>query len=95
MECGVWKGGAVGMMALASDRTRRLHLFDSFTEICEPDAVLDGAQALAEVGQANAEGRLRPVAGIYDAVGGPGTIDACRDLIERRIGYPSDLIQLP
>src|SRR5688572_12987999 len=41
VECGVWKGGAVGLLALVNLRhgaaRREIHLFDSFQEICEPD----------------------------------------------------------
>lgn len=55
VECGVWKGGATGLMALAnlqSGKVRRhLHLFDAFQEICEPDAAVDGERALREVQQ--------------------------------------------
>lgn len=98
VECGVWKGGAVGMMALANLRhgsTRRpLHLFDAFQEICEPDAEMDGPRVVEEgrrlAGRdVAATGRLVPVKGIYDSFGGPGTIAACRGLLEGVIGYPA------
>jgi len=71
VECGVWKGGAVALMALANlkyGRARRhIHLFDAFREICEPDATVDGAKAIREVQQwsrnGGVEGRLRPLKG--------------------------------
>jgi hypothetical protein len=41
-ECGVWSGGGIGLMALASqragNRTRRFHLFDSFEGLPQPSA---------------------------------------------------------
>jgi len=52
VECGVWKAGCTGLMALANLRygkhRRDLHLFDAFTEICEPDATIDGDRAVDE-----------------------------------------------
>jgi O-methyltransferase len=39
-ECGVWSGGGIGLMALASrragNRSRRFHLFDSFEGLPQP-----------------------------------------------------------
>lgn len=100
VECGAWKGGAVGLAALALKSvekrpSRHLHLFDVFDDICAPDPSVDGARAAQEFPDARpAEpgAKLVPVAGAYDAVGGHGTVDACRALIENRIGYPSDLV---
>jgi len=95
IECGVWKGGAVGLMALvnlcSSSYRRHIHLFDSFQEICEPDESVDGKRALWQVRQrkenAGTKGRLAPLKGIYDHRGGPGTIQENRELLENKIGY--------
>ena len=96
VECGVWKGGAVGLVALALQNfekqpSRQLHLFDSFTDICAPDPLFDGLRAINELGK-NTEihsGDPVPVNGAYDSVGGHGTMIECRELIEKRIGYPA------
>ena len=91
VECGVWKGGAVGMMAYAArtrDGQRDLHLFDAFADICEPDHRIDGARAVGEAGGLEyAQGRLQSIQGIYSDRGGHGTLEECRSLIETRIGY--------
>jgi O-methyltransferase len=101
VECGVWKGGAMGVMALANLRKgaerRRLHLFDAFTEICEPDAAVDGERAVREVRSLTgrrgcARGKLEPLTGIYDSMGGPGTLEENKELLEKAIHYPPDFI---
>jgi hypothetical protein len=101
VECGVWKGGAMGMMALANLRkgeTRRhLHLFDAFQEICEPDAAVDGERAVREVRQftcrnGHDKGKLEALTGIYDSMGGPGTLEENNRLLELDIRYPADYI---
>ncbi|MDB4915907.1 MAG: Macrocin-O-methyltransferase protein [Gemmatimonadetes bacterium] len=95
VECGVWKGGAVGLMALALKSTggplRDLHLFDSFQGICEPDPAVDGELAIKEVGYRPdlSDGVIKAVKGIYDPLGGHGTVAESKALIEQRIGYPS------
>ena len=86
VQCGVWKGGSAAVMALASLEAgggdRDLHLFDSFAGIPEPDARIDGAKAVREVGgAAHAQGRLR-VANDYRERGGPGSADEVRAWIE-------------
>ena len=100
VECGVWKGGSVGLMALANlqhGRQRRpLHLFDAFQDICEPDAKVDGSRALDDVRRfapgGGTGGTLQPLTGFYDQFGGPGTLDGNRELLERRIGYDPAMI---
>ncbi len=96
VECGVWRGGAVGMMALVNlahgqDR-RNIHMFDVFGEICEPDKAVDGERAIREAkpfSQSDSlDGRLSPLTGIYDSMGGPGTVESVNDLLANRIGYP-------
>lgn len=102
VECGVWKGGAVGAMAQAnldsSSNRRELHLFDAFDDICEPDPTVDGEKASADIKLAaknknlDLRGRIEPVKGAYDFLGGHGTIESCVELLEQKIGYPPDQI---
>jgi O-methyltransferase len=101
VECGVWKGGAMGMMALANLRQgrqrRHLHLFDAFQDICEPDVAVDGERALREVSEFtgnddHSKGKLQSVSGIYDRFGGPGTLEENQQLLEKTIGYPKEFI---
>lgn len=96
VECGVWKGGAVGLMAFANLRhgmqRRNIHLFDSFQEICEPNAAVDGHRALADVktftGKRGLDkGRLHPLKGIYDSMGGPGSLEENKYLLEKVVKY--------
>lgn len=100
IECGVWKGGAVAIMALVnlkhSPVRRHIHLFDSFEEICEPDEQIDGERAIREVRMwaknGGTGGKLIPVSGIYDHRGGPGTIEENKLLLEHTIGYDPQYI---
>lgn len=100
VECGVWRGGAVGLMARLNlehgSSRRRLHLFDSFEEICQPDEKIDGVRAIREsspfAGGSTLNGRLIPLTGIYDRFGGPGSLEITKKLLEQEIGYPKDLI---
>ncbi|MBN2035538.1 MAG: class I SAM-dependent methyltransferase [Chitinispirillaceae bacterium] len=98
VECGVWKGGAAGMICCALQNTtqyRDLHLFDVFDDIGEPDWRIDGERAIREAGgKERAQGRLQPLKGIYNRVGGHGTEEACRVLLEQGIGWPSERIHV-
>lgn len=90
VECGTWKGGAVGLMASANlaygKLRRRIHLFDSFESIPEPDEAVDGMKAVNQARQAGAgtRGRLVPLTNFYEQ---EGTLEANRDLLETVIGY--------
>ena len=91
VECGTWKGGAVGLMALANlahGQTRRdLHLFDSFAGIPEPNAAVDGESAVRFAREAGgkADGQLVALKNAYRET---GTLAANKELLEERIGYP-------
>jgi hypothetical protein len=94
VECGVWKGGAVALMALANlrhGRARRpLHLFDAFQDVPEPEPTLDGERAVAEARRVLGKeptGALRPMQGFYDAEGGAGSAEGNRTLLVDRVGY--------
>lgn len=98
VECGVWKGGAAALMAIANldhgGERRSLHLFDSFVGIPEPIDGLDGERAIREtVGNRDeARGRLRP-AHDYSRRGGPGSEREVRDLLEH-VGYPQEFVHV-
>ena len=84
VECGTWRGGSAGMMALSHQAhgraSRRLHLFDSFGGLREPDPAIDGPTAVRE---ARRHAEDRP---------GAGMREQCAQLLEQRIGYPRDLL---
>ena len=98
VECGVWKGGAVGLMALANLKhgavRRHIHLFDAFQDICEPDEAKDGERAVREVrlftGSRSPKGCLQPLEGFYDQWGGYGSLEENQKLLEERIDYERD-----
>jgi hypothetical protein len=101
VECGVWKGGAVALMALSNlkhgKNRRHLHLFDIYDDICEPDPVVDGEKALKEIEMLTGRkevysGILRPVKDVYLIFGGPGSLEENRDLIESVIRYPAEYV---
>ncbi len=102
VECGVWKGGAAGLMALANlsygAERRHIHLFDAFDDICEPDPAVDGERAISEaeewagVDRSDLSGKLMPLTGIYDQRGGPGTVQEVKQLLEDKVGYHPEFL---
>lgn len=100
VECGAWRGGAAGLVALANlkygDRRRRLHLFDSFEGIPEPDEEVDGGRAIAEARRAGVGTGGRVIANpqFYEELGrGYGELERCRHLLEELIGYDPAYIE--
>jgi O-methyltransferase len=97
VECGVWKGGAMGLMALANMKygkaPRQLHLFDIFDNICEPDPVYDGSRALSDVEiygkikASNITGELKSIKGFYNSFGGYGSLEENMKLFSDIIKY--------
>ena len=99
VECGVWKGGCVALMALANQRygtaPRTLHLFDSFEGIPEPDDTIDGDLALTQASlwsDGGMSGQMRALPGFYDTFGGVGTLQDNKNLLEETICYPKEKI---
>jgi O-methyltransferase len=98
VECGVWKGGSVALMAhylkeMSQERT--LRLFDAFDDICEPDAKVDGERAIKEVGGVeNAKGQLKAVSGFYKKKGGSGNEEEVLKLLIQTVGYKKELVHL-
>ena len=99
VECGVWKGGAMALAALYLKETKnenyKLHLFDVFGDICEPDYTIDGERAIKEAGGIkNAQGRLKS-SGIYKSIKiGFGNSLIVQDLISNKIGYSESNLKL-
>lgn len=98
VECGVWKGGSAAFAAYTlkeNNNLINLHLFDAYDDICEPDAAVDGDRAIKDVGGIeNAKGRIQPIKGIYNNMGGAGNEELVFNLIENEIGYPKKNIRL-
>jgi len=103
VECGTWKGGSSGMLALANlrhgTRPRELHLFDSFNDMCVPDETVDGplavAQARATPGLTGPlDGSLRPMTGFYTPLGGHATPTDVRTLLVESLGYIDEYVHI-
>ena len=88
VECGTWKGGAMGMMTLAhmsSGKPHRVvHLFDSFEGLPEPSAEKDGQVAI-DYASNRASGNLASISRCV------GSLEDNRRLLEEIIKYPTTL----
>jgi hypothetical protein len=100
MECGVWKGGAVALMALTNlkygKKRRHLHLFDIFDDVCPPDIHIDGNKAIQDVFQYTTIKTVKelqkippkqPLKGFYNKLGGKGSLKDCQNLLISKIKY--------
>lgn len=90
VECGVWRGGAIGACALAHLTSakppyRHLHLFDSFEGLPEPNAAVDGEIAVQFAG-GQGDGALRSVGKLSSP------ISDSRQLLLTKIAYPEELV---
>ena len=101
VECGTWKGGASGLLALANLRhgaTRRnLHLFDSFSDMCLPDEAIDGNLAVQQARDLGGvigplDGSLTPMDGFYQSLGGHATVNDVHSLLIDTLNYDSEFL---
>ena len=100
VECGTWKGGCAGLMALGNmefgSERRKIHLFDSFEGIPEPQEGVDGSLAIKqseEWSDGGKSGGMRSLPGYYDNFGGVGTLSDNKKLMEEIVCYPAEYIK--
>lgn len=105
VECGVWRGGSAGVMALAARHAgerRALHLFDSFEGLPEPKEIDEAAARDYSGGRSS--GELTPIA---RCIAGReeverfmfGRLNADRALVHFHVGWfqntvPADVPQI-
>jgi O-methyltransferase len=101
VECGVWRGGSAGMVALAAmgceGADRDIHLFDTFEGIPEPDGLIDGDRAVSEARElgVGSSGRLTANPQFYTNQGRSfGPVQECLNLLTEAIGYPAGLVHI-
>lgn len=86
VECGVWKGGSAGIMAMAARGShKKIHLYDSFEGLPEPSA-LDGEAARNYSGGVS-KGRLQSVKKCV------GLLPEVQDLLQRKLKIRADSIR--
>jgi hypothetical protein len=91
VECGVWKGGASALMALANiehgSKRRELFLFDSFQGLPEPTK-RDGAAVMAKAQRL--AGRNLSGSGALEPIGWDRASRRDCEEIFRTVGYPAE-----
>ena len=89
VECGTWKGGCCGIMALAHLKTgnpyRKIHLFDSFQGLPEPSESMDGQKAI-DYAMGKGSGKCEPIGKCV------ATLEDNKELLQKIIRYPEDLL---
>ncbi len=100
VECGVWMGGAVALIAktlMDNKDIRTLRMFDSFDDPHEPLPV-DGDRVIKNVGGMEfATGKMKALKGYYKRVThgiGPGNPKVVYNLLVNIVGYPKDKIKI-
>jgi O-methyltransferase len=95
VECGVWNGGCVGLMALANAHRpgpqRKFHLFDSFEGLPQPSS--SDSDMISGFKKSNPDGKLRDddqtdLISIGACVGLPEK--KVEDFLVRQLGLPRD-----
>ena len=96
VQCGVWRGGSAGLLALTNlaygAQPRHIHLFDTFAGIPEPDISVDGERAIneAQATGVGTTGKLEANPQMYTKMGRlVGHLDDCRTLLEHTLEYPA------
>jgi hypothetical protein len=100
VECGVWSGGGIGLMALADRRDgttgRTFHLFDSFEGLPQPS--LQDEEVLEAFRQGHPDLEPDPSAGGAElvAIGAceGATADEVHDFLRRVLGVPDALVRM-
>ena len=92
VECGVWKGGSAGLLALVNLRygssRRHLHMFDTFDSGKAANTVAEqGGEAVVKGTDDLARSRLMILRGLHAHPEIHATVNDCRELIEKTIGY--------
>jgi hypothetical protein len=100
VECGVWMGGSVALLAnvlLTHNNIRTFRLFESFDDPHEP-LPIDGNYLINLLGgNERSKGRLTPIKGFYKKVTkgkGPGNAKHVYNLLTKIIGYPGNKIKI-
>lgn len=97
-ECGVWAGGAIGLMALANrryGRPRQLHLFDSFEGLPQPAEqdldIVDGFRIEhPELAPDDGTGELVAIGACAVAAYGDNPLADADDLLDRVLEIPAE-----
>jgi O-methyltransferase len=105
VECGVWRGGSAGMMAIAHQvrgaPRRSFELFDSFCDMPPPDEAVDGERAIEMAHKWGGASRplagdTTPMTGFFEEAGfgGAGQPGVVHRLLETIIGLAPEEVHV-